>query len=60
MNNDVSAQQVLQELLTYEGGEMQSMNECMSCSFQNRAVLKVADKYGIILDTSVTGVNDYK
>jgi len=46
---------VLQDLLEYEGGEMQSMNEQNTCHVMNTHILHKANSLGIVLDVSEIG-----
>jgi len=55
MKKDVTVQEVLQSLLQYEGGEMQSMNEWFYCQMSNGAILAKAKELDIVLDTSEIG-----
>ena len=55
MKKDVTVQEVLQSLLQYEGGEMQSMNEWFYCQMSNDAILAKAKELDIVLDTSEIG-----
>ena len=49
-------QEILQSLLVYEGGKMQSMNEMFSCSGQNNRIISKASEFGISLDLEGTGI----
>jgi hypothetical protein len=48
-------QEVLQDLLEYEGGEMQSMQESFACHAHNTTIITYANKIGVQLDLSKTG-----
>lgn len=48
-------QEVLQSLLDYEGGEMQSMAESVGCSIHNLKILNKAKDLGVVLNATGLG-----
>lgn len=53
MNDELKA--ALQSLLTYEGGDFQSLHQTLYAEMFNDKVIAVAEKHGITLDLNDTG-----